>query len=388
MKTSSAFSLFIAFIAAAATADPATGWLQTAEGTYDYNDTANWVGGEINGVFGSDLTLAGNQMVTFGADTALPDSLQIDFAGGKTLTFASVDSTVRTLTLGGDIAVGASVKSTGVTFESTLAIDLGGADRAIASTSGNATLKFLGTIDNGALTLANVGPLYLNVANTYAGGTQLQGTGKVYVAPNAFGTGTVTFEAGASLDVGAARTFTVGNPLVFNGNWTFGGTSGNLDLGSGPISVTQPVTINITKNTLLLRGDIVDGDLFDITKAGSGTLATYQDYALDGEAMLCSTAGTWQFNGVLSGSGTLYKTGAGSFEPMTAMTFTDLLVIREGTVRFRAKNTLASGTRVLIEKDGVLRSNTAKECNYAYSAPNLLASGAIDPASNLKSVLL
>ncbi len=65
MKTSSALPLSVALFAAAATADPATGWIQTGAGTYDYNDAANWVDGEINGIFSADLTLADNQAASF-----------------------------------------------------------------------------------------------------------------------------------------------------------------------------------------------------------------------------------------------------------------------------------------------------------------------------------
>lgn len=32
------------------------GWLNTAGGTYTYTDPANWNNGEINGVFGTNLT--------------------------------------------------------------------------------------------------------------------------------------------------------------------------------------------------------------------------------------------------------------------------------------------------------------------------------------------
>ncbi|MBR2713885.1 MAG: hypothetical protein IKB76_03800, partial [Kiritimatiellae bacterium] len=56
-------------------ADPATGWLQTGAGPYDYNDPANWVNGEINGVFGEDLTLTEDQTITFAADTVLTGGL-------------------------------------------------------------------------------------------------------------------------------------------------------------------------------------------------------------------------------------------------------------------------------------------------------------------------
>ena len=47
----------VAIAAAFAYADPATGWKMTGAGPYRYADPENWVGGEVNGVFGSDLAL-------------------------------------------------------------------------------------------------------------------------------------------------------------------------------------------------------------------------------------------------------------------------------------------------------------------------------------------
>ena len=87
-------------------ADPATGWKQTDAGTYDYNDTANWVNGEINGIFGSDLTLEGAQTITFAADTELTEGLTIAYQGTYRMYFTTADvaeSEVK-LTLKGDMS--------------------------------------------------------------------------------------------------------------------------------------------------------------------------------------------------------------------------------------------------------------------------------------------
>lgn len=121
-------AVIVTFVGAMALADPATGWKQTAAGTYDYNDAANWVGGEINGIFGSDLTLAGAQTITFAADTTLTNGLSIAYAGQYDMTFQSEGSGDKTLTLGGDVS---------------------------CSVSANVNIYTLIVVDNTAITLAN-----------------------------------------------------------------------------------------------------------------------------------------------------------------------------------------------------------------------------------------
>lgn len=369
--------------AASLFADPETGWKQTGAGTYVYVDPDNWVGGDVNGIFGSDLTLAGNQTITFSQDTTLPDGLTFQYDGKYAITLASDGTGDKTLTLGGDIVFSPAQNDAAATVTFNVGIDLGGAMRTIsAGTNTKPVLKIMNAVSNGGLTLRNNYPLTLNSASTYAGGTTLAGTGAVTVMPDAFGTGTITFEQGSQLSVSGNRTFTVNNPLVFNGDWRAALSGGNLNLGAGDISIPAPVTVTADSKTLTLGGAVVQGSITDITKAGSGVLSTKAPLVLAGEAELCATAGTWQFGGVISGAGTLVKTGAGQMELLASNTFTDIFVIREGSVRFRAKNTIAAGTRVLIESAGELRSNTGSECNYAYSVPSLISSGMIDTDSS------
>ncbi|MBQ1345679.1 MAG: hypothetical protein IIY62_04890, partial [Kiritimatiellae bacterium] len=117
-------------------ADPASGWKQTGAGPYVYDDPANWVDGNINGVFGSDLTLTAAQTITFTNDLSLADGLSIAYAGNYPLTFQSNGTGAKTITLGGDITcIPASDKASAyVTFgsdtpENNLVLKLGGIRR-------------------------------------------------------------------------------------------------------------------------------------------------------------------------------------------------------------------------------------------------------------------
>ena len=86
--------------AAAAT----TGFNQTAAGPWDYNTSGNWVGGTINGIWDSSLTLSAAQAVTFGVDTTLSTGLTFNQDGNFALTLRGVGGN-RTLALGGNILV-------------------------------------------------------------------------------------------------------------------------------------------------------------------------------------------------------------------------------------------------------------------------------------------
>jgi len=88
-------------------------WLQSGVGPYDYNDTANWSGGVINGVFPSSLTFPNYlpsyvdaHNVTFAENTVLSTGLSFT----HTLTdrqnvLLKGSGADRSITLGGDLSV-------------------------------------------------------------------------------------------------------------------------------------------------------------------------------------------------------------------------------------------------------------------------------------------
>ncbi len=151
-----------------------TGWNQTAAGTtYDYNLSTNWVGGNINGIWDSSLTLAGGQTIRFGTNTLLTTGLNFGYVGGVDVTLAG--SGDRTLTLGGNILVNtASTTRTinlGAGSGSNLNVDLGGVTRTFTVGSGR-TLGFVNVISNGGI-IASGGTINFSGANTYSGATTL-----------------------------------------------------------------------------------------------------------------------------------------------------------------------------------------------------------------------
>ena len=294
--------------AASLFADPATGWKQTAGGTYDYNDTANWVGGDINGVFSSDLELAAAQTITFAADTELTNGLTIAYAGNYAMTFKSSDDSAKTLTLGGDITSSMSGSSAAVvTFDSSLAIDLDNSGRTITASAANGVLDIKAAIANGALTIAGNKNLKLAGANTYAGGTTIAGSTYVYVnSATAFGTGDVSINAVLSLCADNNLTMTANNKFYMNAE-RFAYRSGKtLDIGTGDFVATNSFQFWAEGDSLTIHGNIVDKDgvpsPWKLEKWGSKKLITYSEAVMPANEKFKIGNGNWDFYGEITGS--------------------------------------------------------------------------------------
>ena len=108
MKMTLRLTTAIAALAVTASAQITTGWqspLTTT--TYTWSDTANWVDGEINGIFSNGLVGSGKTYPTivFTADETLPGGLVLAYTNAEqNLTFRGSGGD-RTLTLGGPISM-------------------------------------------------------------------------------------------------------------------------------------------------------------------------------------------------------------------------------------------------------------------------------------------
>ena len=109
-KTAETIALLmsICFGAFASLAEITTGWLSPLDGgTYTWSDTANWVNGEINGIFSEELVGSGKTYpnIVFSADATLSGGLSLLYSNAEqNLTFRG-DGTDRTLTLGGPLVM-------------------------------------------------------------------------------------------------------------------------------------------------------------------------------------------------------------------------------------------------------------------------------------------
>ena len=300
-----------------------TGWLQTGAGPYNYTNTANWVGGTVNGLWDSSLTLTTAQTATFDADAVIP-SLTFNYAGDYNVTLRSDGTANRTLTLGGDIAV-APAKSRTITIGSTLAnngldIDLGGATRNFSATSGR-NLVIANAVANGGVSITGVGAVALNGANTFAGGVTLK-EGKLKLG-NASALGTGTFDIGDTVgttpvilesNVGSLVN-SQNNPQNWNQDFTFS-NSQSLNLGTGTVTLAASRAIDVAGYTLTVGGAIGGGP-YSITKNGTGNLVLNGANTYSGGTII--NAGRLQFGpGAVPSSGSILINSAGALNTGSA----------------------------------------------------------------------
>jgi len=380
--------------AGVAFADPATGWLQTAAGTYDFGDTANWVNGEVNGVFGADLTLAGNQTITFSADTTLAGGLTISYAGNYTMTFQSDGTGAKTLTLGGDITESlqgnaSAVVTIGGDEENALVLDLGGGNRTI---SASATVSDVGksgilsipaVIQNGALTIAGGKKLKLSGANTYSGGTTIAGTTYLHInSETALGTGDVCINEALNLCADGNLTMTANNRFFMNASSFAYRSAKALDIGTGDFIATNSFQFWAEGDTLTIHGQIRDQDgvpsAWKLQKWGSKTLNTYSDAQMTSDATFTLGNGTWNFYGVISGQNPKVE-GSTNWTPFNlygANTFTGTMEVSGGSVCAYLRNAMAipDGAMVKVISPAVV-------AGYTQKANEVLSSGKIDKES-------
>ena len=283
--------------------------------TYDGGTTVVGVADRANNV---TLGLGNNSALGTGSLT---------FSGGGTNTIRGEKSSASTdtsRTIANDIAINSGV---------TLNVD--------AKNSLDMVLN--GVISGGgALIKTNATTLTLGGANTYAGGTTVNGGTLAYGVADALSSGAVTVNgSGAVLDI-ATFSDTVGAVTLTTGSIT--GTTGVLTgtsfamNGTGSASAilggsgaTLTKTGAGTTTTLSGANTYTGGTL---VSAGTliGTTASLQGTITNNSAVIFDQSSTGSYNGVMSGTGSLSKTNSGTVTLGGANTYTGGTTVNGGTL--------------------------------------------------------
>lgn len=281
-----------------------------ADGTWDANasgnwsDIANWNGGSGPIADGATFTASFNANLTADRTITLDQAVTIGH-----LYFANTNATTRTFTLSG---------------ANTLTLD---ADGVGGGTS---------TIEVAAGTYATIGSSLV-----------LAGSGNIEKT----GAGRLTLNTNNSA-VDGVRPFT-GSFVVSNGTLMLGSSGLNaltgvsVTLGGGADDVTFAVSAPSDGATYATGGITVAAGgsgtvTFSHTTGGSRSVISGA-VALNKSVSVNSTSGPLAFSGVISGSGGIYKTGAGSLQLNSTNTYSGGTVLSQGSIRLVSAGGLGSG---------------------------------------------
>ena len=335
MKRQSRFCELLCVISLAAIGAP--GWAgpaQAADGTWkadvagNWSDIGSWTGGNIPG---STTVLNSADVATFGFALATNDRIVTVDTNRNIGTITFSHTSGKKYTLGGGsllLSSGGVIQETSAasgthtdTISSAIAIQGDGGTATFTASGGTATTLLSLAAVTGVSAGANVTTLTLNGTNTGANaitgiiGNGIAG-GKLAIIKNGAGSWTLsganTFTGGVTLSAGTlklgsstalgatagkltitggtldsdGKTISNNNPQDWNGDFTYSGASGNLNLGDGAVTMnaSRKVTVGAS-GSILTVGGVISGGGYGLTKLGAGTLT------LDGSASSTFTGG-------------------------------------------------------------------------------------------------
>jgi autotransporter-associated beta strand protein len=271
--------------------DTRIGFNQTGAGPYDYNNTANWFNGVIDGTWNPTLNVGVTQTVTFAAATLLTNGLTIDYTGDSPLILKAAVAGTQSVTLGGDISYDVTAATANGTTNSVtigdaanhLNVNLGGVNRNITITSQTNTLNLLDTVSNGGITTLGAGTLVLAGNNTYAGVTTVSNGMVLIENNNALGTtaGNTILNCNGSVTTGGALMLS--NNIVTPENITVQGSYGSPYVAS---IANAPYSTNTINGNITLSG----------TGAMNLQAQAYSALTVNGTIARDGAAGNYQFN--------------------------------------------------------------------------------------------
>ncbi|MBW8780731.1 MAG: autotransporter-associated beta strand repeat-containing protein [Verrucomicrobia bacterium] len=387
------------------------GVLQALDGTGIYpNSNVNLAGGvwQSNGFISRSLGTASNkiQWTADGGFAAQGGALEVRLQQNSTLTWGTTTGFVGN---GYKLLFGSTSANDVVTLDN--AINLGGATRtilvtanlAIAATDNtpafdanidNAILN--GVLSNGGLVVGDsthTGVLILNKANTYTGGTTVNG-GTLRESATGFlaDAGFLTVDGSTAVfDLGADHSDTVGTVTLDNGGTIDG--SGTSTLTSGGTFAMKSGTVNVilgganiafnktTSGTVTLNGQ---NTYTGLTTVSAGTLRYGTDNALaTGNVTINGATAILDLNGHSDTVGTVTLDGSGTINggSDSVLTSTGTFEMKSGTVNAVlggsgiALNKTTSGTVTLNEQNTYTGLTTVSAGTLLYGTDDALATG-------------
>ena len=271
-------------------------------------------------------------------------------------TYANSDSRSVDTVIGTGTTVNVNHAS-GIYYNSTLVMTNGGG--TINAGTNFEAYKLEGA---GNLSLGGSNKLSLNHSGTYSGTLTLNGAGLALGAANAIGTGNLVLNGG-SLDVGNASALGAGSILVSGGTTTLNNT----------VAATA-----LTGNNAL---NLIGGGTLQVNGNGKNLNFGTGSVAVSGFNNLNAWSGGMEFNGVISGSGTMNWYGSGSLVLGGANSFSGTMVAsgNNGTLVLANVDALKSAT---LNKGANQTVSFGVVGNNTYNLSSLTGAGDINLGGN------
>ena len=248
--------------------------------------------------------------------------------------------------------------------------------------SGNGSGTFSGTIQNttGTVSLVKIGAgsLWLTGANTYSGGTTLNGGTLAVTTVTGLGSGGAIAIGPATLEIAgvissgrnisftsSAATIQVDPSMSYSNNGTLSGTggltktaraswpspannySGGTRVAAGILQLGSNAALGANAGTLTVTGGLLDLNAFSPTVGASSGAGTIDDVTAGGAPVLTVGSGgaSATFSGTIqntTGTVSLVKTGAGSLWLTGANTYSGGTTLSNGTLAVTSVNGLGA----------------------------------------------
>ncbi|MGE3920442.1 MAG: autotransporter-associated beta strand repeat-containing protein, partial [Gammaproteobacteria bacterium] len=206
------------------------------------------------------------------------------------------------------------------------------------NTNGNDTTTTHAIAGSGALTKTGDGVLTLNLANSYSGGTNLNGGVIALSNDNRLGntSGGLTFNGGtlrfnSSFNLSATRAITLNaGGGIFDTN-TFDTEVSQGLTGAGGLTKINGGTLTFTGANTYTGGTTITGGVLQV--GNGGTSGSLVGNILNNAILNFDRSDSYLFNGAISGTGSLSQIGAGTLILAGNNTYTGGTTIATGTLQ-------------------------------------------------------